>query len=179
MVEFNEATTGNITYVLSFLVVNEDKRHAIPARRGGKVTGAYPSVPSGGPSYSFRGMGALSRRYYSEAMTPALSAQAKADAPVELRNAVRFPLQIPLRLFTAGGEIPAMTENISATGVAFTLTRPLEVHTQVRFTMKMPSEAMGTPTDVVVHCTGRVVRCNTSDTCWRAAAVIDEYYFSQ
>jgi hypothetical protein len=32
---------------------------------------------------------------------------------------------------------------------------------------------------VVVHCTGRVVRCNTSETCWRAAAVIDEYYFSQ
>jgi hypothetical protein len=105
-------------------------------------------------------------------MTPALSAQAKADAPVELRNAVRFPLQIPLRLFTATGEI-------AATGVAFTLPRPLEVQTQVRFTMKMPAEAMGTPTDVVVHCTGRVVRCNTSETCWRAAAVIDEYYFSQ
>ena len=112
-------------------------------------------------------------------MTPAISAQAKADAPVELRNAVRFPLQIPLRLFTATGEIAAMTENISATGVAFTLPRPLEVQTQVRFTMKMPAEAMGTPTDVVVHCTGRVVRCNTGDTCWRAAAVIDEYYFSQ
>jgi PilZ domain len=118
-------------------------------------------------------------RTYSDAMTPALSAQAKADAPVELRNAVRFPLQIPLRLFTATGEIAAMTENISATGVAFTLPRPLEVQTQVRFTMKMPAEAMGTPTDVVVHCTGRVVRCNTSETCWRAAAVIDEYYFSQ
>jgi len=67
-------------------------------------------------------------------------AQAKADAPVELRNAVRFPLQIPLRLFTATGEIAAMTENISATGVAFTLPRPLEVQTQVRFTMKMPAD---------------------------------------
>jgi hypothetical protein len=112
-------------------------------------------------------------------MTPALSTQAKADAPVELRNAVRFPLRIPLRLSTATGEIAAVTENISATGVAFTLPRPLDVQTQVRFTMKMPAEAMGTPTDVVVHCTGRVVRCNTSEMCWRAAAVIDEYYFSQ
>jgi hypothetical protein len=112
-------------------------------------------------------------------MTSAVSTQANADAPVELRNAVRFPLRIPLRLFTANGEIAAATENISATGVAFTLARPLEVQTQVRFTMKMPAEAMGTPTDVVVHCTGRVVRCNTSETCWRAAAVIDEYYFSQ
>src|SRR6476660_5848538 len=127
----------------------------------------------------FVGMCRTQWQTYSDDMTPALSAQAKADAPVELRNAVRFPLQIPLRLFTATGEIAAMTENISATGVAFTLPRPLEVQTQVRFTMKMPAEAMGTPTDVVVHCTGRVVRCNTSDTCWRAAAVIDEYYFSQ
>ncbi len=98
---------------------------------------------------------------------------------MELRNAVRFPLQIPLRLFTAAGEIAATTENISATGVAFTLSRSLDVQTQVRFTMKMPSDAMGTPTDVVVHCTGRVVRCNTSEAGWRAAAVIDEYYFSQ
>lgn len=112
-------------------------------------------------------------------MNSALSTETRAGAPVELRNAVRFPLQIPLRLFTASGEIAAVTENISATGVAFTLPRPLEVQTQVRFTMKMPAEAMGTPTDVVVHCTGRVVRCNTSETCWRAAAVIDEYYFSQ
>jgi PilZ domain len=112
-------------------------------------------------------------------MNPVLSTPAKAEAPVELRNAVRFPLRIPLRLFTATGEIAAVTENISATGVAFELARPLDVQTQVRFTMKMPAEAMGTPTDVVVHCTGRVVRCNTSETCWRAAAVIDEYYFSQ
>lgn len=112
-------------------------------------------------------------------MNSALSAPAKADAPVELRNAVRFPLQIPLRLFTASQEIAAITENISATGVAFTTSQVLEVQTQVRFTMKMPAEAMGTPADVVVHCTGRVVRCNTSETGWRAAAVIDEYYFSQ
>jgi hypothetical protein len=45
--------------------------------------------------------------------------------------------------------------------------------------MKMPAEAMGTPTDVTVHCTGRVVRCTPGEQCWRAAAVIDEYYFSQ
>ena len=87
----------------------------------------------------------------------------------------RFPCASLLQL----ASFAATTENISATGVAFTLARPLEVQTQVRFTMKMPAEAMGTQTDVVVHCTGRVVRCNTSETCWRAAAVIDEYYFSQ
>ncbi len=113
-------------------------------------------------------------------MTPGLSVPSNDDSPrAELRNAVRFPLRIPLRLFTAAGEVAAMTENISATGVAFTLNRPLEVQTPVRFTMKMPAEAMGTPTDVVVHCAGRVVRCTPGAEGMRAAAVIDEYYFSQ
>ncbi len=97
----------------------------------------------------------------------------------ELRNAVRFPLQIPVRIFAEGMELDAMTENISATGVLFVIDRPLPLQMQVRFTMKMPAEAMGTPVDVVVHCGGRVVRCTSSGACTQAAAVIDEYYFSQ
>lgn len=113
-------------------------------------------------------------------MTPGLSAPSNGHTTnAELRNAVRFPLRIPLRLFTAQGEVAAETENISATGVAFTVDKPLALQTAVRFTMKMPAEAMGTPTDVVVHCAGRVVRCTPSAECTRAAAVIDEYYFSQ
>jgi hypothetical protein len=52
----------------------------------------------------------------------------------------------------------------------------------VSFTIKMPAEAMGTPTDVVLHCTGRVVRC-TPDVkpevkTTHVAAVIDKYHFS-
>jgi hypothetical protein len=37
---------------------------------------------------------------------------------------------------------------------------------------------MGTPTDVVLHCAGRVVRCTTGETTWHVAAVIDKYHFS-
>jgi len=99
--------------------------------------------------------------------------------PSELRNAVRFPLVIPVTIDADGQEIEAMTENISATGVLFVVNRPLPLQIPVRFTMKMPGEAMGTPVDVVVNCGGRVVRCTTSGGCTRAAAVIDEYYFSQ
>jgi hypothetical protein len=98
---------------------------------------------------------------------------------VELRSAVRFPLVIPVRIEADGQLIDAMTENISATGVLFVVDQPLALQKQVRFTLKMPGEAMGTPVDVVVHCGGRVVRCTTSGGCTRAAAVIDEYYFSQ
>jgi hypothetical protein len=97
----------------------------------------------------------------------------------ELRNAVRFPLVIPVTIDADGEEIEATTENISATGVLFVVDRPLPLKMRVRFTMKMPGQAMGTPVDVVVNCGGRVVRCTTSGGCTRAAAVIDEYYFSQ
>ncbi len=97
----------------------------------------------------------------------------------ELRNAVRFPLVIPVMIEAEGRQIEGTTENISATGVLFVVDHPLPVETQLRFTMKMPGQAMGTPVDVVVNCGGRVVRCTTSGGCTRAAAVIDEYYFSQ
>lgn len=97
----------------------------------------------------------------------------------ELRNAVRFPLVIPVLIEASGVQMKAMTENISATGVLFVVDRPLALQTPVRFTMTMPGRAMGTPVDVVVKCGGRVVRCTTSGGCTRAAAVIDEYYFSQ
>ncbi len=72
-----------------------------------------------------------------------------------------------------------MTENISATGILFKLDQSLPLQLQLSFTMKMPADEMGTPVDVVVHCVGRVVRCTTSEQSTWAAAVIDEYYFSQ
>ncbi len=97
----------------------------------------------------------------------------------ELRSAVRFPLAIPVTIEFDGDQLEAMTENISATGVLFVVDRPLPLQKHVRFVMKMPKEAMGTPADVVVNCGGRVVRCTTSSGCTRVAAVIDEYYFTQ
>jgi hypothetical protein len=97
----------------------------------------------------------------------------------ELRNAVRFPLHIPVKIYAGDMQLDAMTENISATGVLFLVDRSLPVNMEVRFSMKMPAEAMGTPVDVLVHCGGRVVRCTSSGGCTQVAAVIDEYYFSQ
>jgi PilZ domain len=109
-------------------------------------------------------------------MNPALSVP--SEPSIELRAAVRFPLRIPISISTELGEKNAMTENISAIGILFELTEPLPVASPVSFTIKMPAEAIGAPTDVVVRCTGRVVRSTSGDSGWHVAAVIDKYYFS-
>ena len=102
-----------------------------------------------------------------------------SERPVELRAAVRFPLCVPITVSTETGDLSAVTENISANGVLFQLEQPLTVGTIVGFTIAMPAEAMGTATDVVLRCIGRVVRC-TLDVINTAhvAAVIDKYNFS-
>jgi hypothetical protein len=107
-----------------------------------------------------------------------ISLAVATDRPVELRAAVRFPLCVPITICTELGDLPAVTENISANGVLFELATPLVVGSIVSFTIAMPAEAMGTPTDVVLHCTGRVVRCTPDVKTTHVAAVIDKYHFS-
>jgi hypothetical protein len=109
-------------------------------------------------------------------MNPALSLP--NEPSVELRAAVRFPLRIPISIHTELGEKNAMTENISAIGILFELAETLPIMSSVNFTIQMPAEAVGAPSDVVVHCTGRVVRSTLRESSWHVAAVIDKYYFS-
>jgi len=111
-------------------------------------------------------------------MEPSVVA-AESERPVELRAAVRFPLRAPITISTPAGELPAMSENISANGILFELAIALEVGSPLSFTVPMPAEAMGTPTDVVLRCTGRVVRCKPDVKTTHVAAVIDQYEFSQ
>ncbi len=105
----------------------------------------------------------------------------------EVRCAVRFPLALPVVLSTGDGEIAALTRNISASGVLFSLDRPLRVGLDIQFSLRMPHAVLGTPHDVLVHCKGRVVRCSTSQNEHLAAATnehlaaatIDEYQFAE
>lgn len=92
-----------------------------------------------------------------------------------MRTAVRFPLRLELTLETENGEQKAVTEDISASGVLFTMESLPAIGSRIEFTMMMPAEAMGNASDVNVHCVGRIVRHERSDTVQRAAAVIDEY----
>lgn len=97
----------------------------------------------------------------------------------EVRCSVRFPLALPVLLSTGENEVEGQTRNVSASGVLFALGRALKVGLDIRFSMRMPRETLGSPQDVVVHCKGRVVRCNSSHNEHLAAATIDEYQFAE
>lgn len=76
-------------------------------------------------------------------------------------------------------ERPAVTHNISASGVLFDLESPLNVGQNLRFSMQMPGLVLGAPHDVLVRCSGRVVRCSISQSQFQAAATIDDYQFAE
>jgi hypothetical protein len=93
-----------------------------------------------------------------------------------VRNAVRFPIALPLTIHTDHGQIQAMTENISANGLLFVCDDLPEVKSTIEFTMVMPSAIMGSDKDVGIYCTGRIVRHQQDGRIKKAAVVIDEYF---
>ena len=101
--------------------------------------------------------------------------RSSAVATDQLRTAVRFPMELPLRIKTPFGVIDAVTKNISANGILFTAKVVPEVNSRIEFTIKMPAGVMGTLEDVLVECVGRVVRHQQDGDEAQAAAIIDEY----
>jgi len=97
----------------------------------------------------------------------------------EVRCAVRFPLALPVVLSTGEKDAAGETRNVSASGVLFALDKALKAGLDVRFSIRMPRETLGSTQDVVVHCKGRVVRCSSSHDENLAAATIDEYRFAE
>jgi len=97
----------------------------------------------------------------------------------EVRCAVRFPLALPVVVNSGKSEVTALTRNVSASGVLFTLDRNLKLGQNIQFSLRMPGTVLGTPRDVLVHCTGRVVRCSLSHHQYLAASTIDEYQFAE
>jgi PilZ domain len=108
-----------------------------------------------------------------------MKATAVADSSPgqEVRCAVRFPLNLPVVVFTGRSEYPALTRDVSASGVLFEMSSPLQVGEGIDFSLRMPGAILGTPNDVLVHCHGRVVRCSMSQSQSQVAATIDEYQF--
>ena len=107
------------------------------------------------------------------------SVPAPSGSRQEVRCAVRFPLALPVVLSTGKSEFTAQTRNVSASGVLFALDRELKVGLDIRFSLRMPGAVLGAPHDVLVQCTGRVVRCSLSQHQYLAASTIDEYQFAE
>ena len=97
----------------------------------------------------------------------------------EVRCAVRFPLSLPAILWSGREECSALTRNMSASGVLFETHDPLKVGQGIDFSIRMPGDVLGSPNDVTVRCSGRVVRCSLSQGQYQAAATIDDYRFAE
>lgn len=96
------------------------------------------------------------------------------------RSSVRFPLKLPLTVRTADArEHFAETADISAGGVLFHTKAVLDVGTEIGFRIVLPAVVLGTDTDVLVKCSGRVVRALDDKGKKAVAAVIDEYCFER
>jgi len=108
-----------------------------------------------------------------------LAATVKGSSRQELRCAVRFPVELPVLLATDNGDVPAITRNVSASGVLLELDHRLLPGAQIHFSLRMPHSVLGTPQDVLVHCAGRVIRCSLSQKQYLAAATIDDYRFAE
>jgi hypothetical protein len=101
------------------------------------------------------------------------------DSHPDLRNAIRFPLHLPVTLKTGKDEHRAETIDISAGGILFRSETEIEVGSPVEFTVAMPGDVLGTERDILVNCVGRVVRCSPEASGRSIAVVIDEYKFER
>ncbi|HWS16873.1 MAG TPA: PilZ domain-containing protein [Candidatus Elarobacter sp.] len=109
----------------------------------------------------------------------------------EARTGKRFPLELPIKIHGKGVEDSATTGNMSAAGVYIMADLDLAIGSNIEFDITLPAKVLGTPGDVEVHCTGRVVRKDASATATGAnsnsskkkkskngvACVIDQYKF--
>ena len=99
----------------------------------------------------------------------------------ELRSSVRFPIKLPIavRHDQAFSEQAAETQDISAGGVLFNVEAEMPIGSTINFSIAMPASVLGTPTDVLVNCVGRVIRSTTENGRKSVSAVIDEYHFER
>jgi c-di-GMP-binding flagellar brake protein YcgR len=109
-----------------------------------------------------------------------LRSSVEVPALLDSRAAVRFPLKLPITVRTADArEHFAETADISAGGVLFHTRAAFEVGATIRFRIVLPAAVLGTHTDVLVNCAGRIVRSSQENGGNAVAAVIDEYCFER
>ena len=92
-----------------------------------------------------------------------------------MRNAVRFPLRLNVRVETENGTVMAVTEDISASGVQFIMPFAPPINSRLSWTLVLPGEIMASPEDLTVHCVGRVVWHRPGVAGKQVGVVIDGY----
>jgi hypothetical protein len=105
----------------------------------------------------------------------------------EARTGKRFPLELPIKIHGKKGEDNGTTADMSAAGVYIMADVDLTVGSPIEFDITLPANVLGTPGDVEVRCTGRVVRKETGAAAGGpsgrkkkksgVACVIDQYKF--
>ena len=97
----------------------------------------------------------------------------------EMRGAVRFPVHLPIAVRSNSEEHEAQTLDISAGGMLINIDADMTVGANIEFTISIPADVIGSPTDILVSGAGRVVRCASEKGRNSVAAVIDEYRFER
>lgn len=115
--------------------------------------------------------------YKETVLTSGLANSPIPTPQTEVRCAVRFPLELPVILEQGEEHLEATTRNLSSSGVLMQTPKAMRVGSSVRFSITMPRQVLGSSEDVLVRCTGRVVRCNAETSSYLTAVTLDEYIF--
>ena len=95
----------------------------------------------------------------------------------DIRCGIRFPLRLAITIRYNGQAFPAESQNISSAGALFQLDQFIPADSTIEFNMVIPAGNFRTGKDVLVNCTGRVVRCSPVGNRQELAVIIDEYRF--
>jgi hypothetical protein len=115
----------------------------------------------------------------SEMAAPAMEAKKIGNRYAEMQSAVRFPIKLPTVVKSATGQLILETANISANGVLLQTDKEMPIGSAVDFTISLPAEVVGAPSNVIIDCRGRVVRHCNEDGLRGMGVVIDEYHFER
>ena len=102
--------------------------------------------------------------------------------PPERRQLARFPLQVFVRIKSAGAEQGdfAQTRNISARGLYFHTHTPLRVGQEIECVLILPERLTLAPSPILIGCRAKVLRVNRNlpDHAIGVAVEVHSYDFS-
>src|SRR5438105_14809760 len=76
----------------------------------------------------------------------------------DMQSAPRFPIKLPISVKSKSGASATETQNISANGVLLQLDCAIPPGSRVDFNISLPAGGMGSTSDGLLDCVGRVLR---------------------